>query len=443
MKNRILITFLLLTTLNSIFTFSLHDSSISEQLLDVFGNDITIDQLDKVLEFNNGNSEALYLKAKKMDREGISLRIPLYILEKSQLSTVESKYHYISILYRLSKYNDVISAFSENEMLNITDSDIIYFLADSYYRQLQNEKSLKMLRSGIHQFPEDIRFYELKYLINMDTESLKFIRLNKHRLNTLFRVYKRNNNHRVKSLLKKIIRIELKSISSQSLNNLKFNSDIISDFKININTDELNGIFYLDNNCNTFADGFFELQEGIPLRFELDRDNDNINDLTYIYDSNSIYKVIDNNNSIEYHNYPYIKKIELGDTDKEIYTFHMNKVKYPIYDVVNSYLPINFFELINNMNVRKIEKVINNKVVKIHVFRNDNTEVIYLNPNNNGWDHCLLVRDSVILSGVRDFNSDGFFDIVEVYNNGVLTDSLYIEEYSVINQKITDDWWKQ
>lgn len=427
---------------DSVFSFESQDTNISDKLLDIYGDNITVDQLDKVLEFNKDNSEALYVLAKIMDRDDVSLFYPLELLKKSGIHSTESKYHYISILYRLGHYHEVVKVSLELDIFNITDVDIIYYISDSLLRIKQTEKASALLSSGLHQYPEDLRLHELRYLIENINESLKFIRLQEYNTDSLFRLYSRTTNKRSKSLLSKIITKKIEGMSINELHDSIYNINVIDDFIKYFDIEAINGSFMLDNDCNTFSDGYLDVVNGRLQRSSKDKDRDGLIDLEYTYIDREFNSIDDDKNRIEYSDYPYIDKIELGSESKDVYFFHKYKVMFSVENQLEPAPLEEILNLVDNKYVRRVENYINNDLVKVIEKRNDNTEVIYLEPHDNGWGHCLLVRNSVVLSGVKDIDSDGIYEIHEEYNNGVLINSHYIYESNIKINKNLKDWWK-
>lgn len=430
--------------MNPLFTFESQDTYISHELLNVYGDDITKEQLDIVLEFDKSNSEALYKLARILDKENVSLFYPLKILEQSGIASLGSKQHYISILYRLGRYFEVVETSNKMDIYNITNADTLFYISDSLIRVSQEEIALVVLASGLHQFPEDIRFHELRYLLLSDSESLSFIRRQEDNISSLFRLYNRVVSKRSKSLLYKIIRRTISTLTTDEVENLQasYNLAIINDFIKYIDKEKIKGRFLIDIDSNTFSDGFVDVENGKIIRNSRDKDKDGKIDLEYIYIDGNFKEITDDKNKILYTDYPFVNKIEIGKIKKNVYSFHNNKVSVKVDNQLEPKPLMDISDMINYEYLRKVESFTDDELVKVIIYRNNKTEIIYLEPHANGWGHCLLVRNSVILSGVRDMDSDGFYEIHEEYSNGVLTGSYYIQELTNNRNEKLNNWWK-
>lgn len=424
MKNKLFIIILLLSSY--LYSLESADQEISKKMMKVFGEDISLEQIEKVLEFDNTNREALIKKAIYMDNDKVSLSISKDILKNIDMEEVESKLHYISILYRLKEYEELIS-FSEKINLNVLNSaDTLYFLSDSYIHQSDFITAKDIIKIATHQFPYDQRFLELLYQITLDRKILTLIsNLNKP-LQSYIRLYNRIDTKLSKLTLEVLIENEIKKLDISSFINFIGNYEVIKILLNSIDTNKLNGLYKLDIDSDSYPDTLLKVENGIIEYKGFDRDRDNVIDYE-IFLENSIPKsVVIDGNILSYGKYPYIDYISMSGNERITYNLFKNYTKYKLPDLIE---PVDFNLIVDNVPKMKLinkSYYLDDKLLKKIIFKDFDSYLLYSEPNKNkDFDKCLFVKNDIIISGLRDLNSDGIFDLCEVYQEGKLIGSAF------------------
>lgn len=438
MNNKV-IYFLIIVNFFSLYAADNHDNKISEELFYLYGDNITEDQIGKVLEYNPYNDKALYIKAKKLDNKTTSLFLALETLKKTSLSTVESKYHLISILYRLGYYRELLPVAEKLEINNIEDVNTLFYIADSFYRTDNLKESLDVINIARYKYPDHTLFYELNYLINRDKTSLRKIWFSNDVLQYLIRLQNRLPIDDRDSLVEVLIRYKLRFLDRNKLNNLKLNYNVINIISNELKGFELNGNFYLDSNSNTFPDSRALFENGKLSYITIDRDGDNLDDIQFMLKSGVLTNIIDKNIKLDYGLYPYVKSIEVGGNVKKKIIFYKNETVFEYEELYSEYESIDFNKIIKEGKLKRIEHLLNGKIYSKFVFLDNNTIKIYLEPNqNNTWDKLLLVKNGIVESGVRDLDSNGVYDLLEFYRENQLLEIEYNPEKVIFSNDIKE-----
>lgn len=409
-----------------LFPLNTADQKISENIFNVYGDDITLEQIKKVLEFDEDNRAALVKKADYMDSYDISLYLIKEILESSDTLELESKIHYISILYRLKLYNELI-LFSENIDLNRIDgADTLYFVSDSYIRMNEFEKSGGIILLAKHQFPNDVRFLELEYLIDQDRSVLSKIEKLHNPLQSYIRLYNRIEAVLPRLTLEVLIENKLVNLDKKTLGDYVGNYALFKPLLTILSTYNLTGYFSLDVDSDTFSDTYIKVKNGIIQYKGYDRNRDNIVDYEIFVEDGTPRSIVVDGNILTYGEYPFIDYISILGEDRITYNLYKNFSKKELTTLIS---PNDLTLILKQIpKLKTISKIYykNDKPYMKSIFKDENTMLIYSEVNEeNQFDKCLYIKNDTILAGLRDLNSDGIFDLSEVYVNGIIVGSAY------------------
>lgn len=457
MKKKLLVIYILLNT--SLFSVDNADKIISKQLNKIFGDDITLDQIERVLEFDNNNRNALIQKAFYMDSDDISLNISNDILKNIDIDSLESKLHYISILYRLKKYEEIIE-FSNNINVNtLNSSDTLYFIADSYIRIGSLTKSQAIIQMAKHQFPSDQRFYELSYVLSKDRKILYSISTLNNPLQSFIRLYNRVSDILPELTLEVLIESELSKLDNSLLETYVGNYKVLKILFKNTNINLFNGLYRLDVDSDSYPDTIFKVNNGIIEYKGFDRDSDNVIDYEIFLENSIPSSIVIDGNILKYDEYPYIDYVSIKGTERITYDLYKRYTKKRVTSLTG---PVDLKLVVDDIPKLKLigkSYYKNKNLIKKIIYKNNNSFIVYSEPNIHGkFDKCLYLYNDIIKSGLRDLNSDGIFDLCEIYENGELVataysetgkndEVTYIENYSSFESDYTDRidfyWWQE
>lgn len=399
------------------------DKLISNELFLNYGNDITLNQLNEVLEYDNFNEKALIKKALLFDDKTNSLNIPKLILEKTSLTQIESRYHYISILYRLGLYNDVIQHCETLNINKINNPDTLRYIIDSYLRVGNRTKPEEILKISKYKYPKNLMFLELQYIINTKRDLLVDIQNSSNPLQSYIRIYNRLPDGIPKLTIEVLLKRELVKINKTKLNSIVGNYKIIPLLFDYFTKTEFNGSYYIDKNSDTFIDTEFKIVNGNITYKSIDTNYDNIIDFKFILKDSTPEKVIYQNSSITYDNYPYIDTLKLNKDN--IYNLYKNHTKYIIPNLIKD---IDIIPNFNNVESLKINSKLIYKDGLLYskcIYNSKNSMTIFKDNDLNGFfDEKLYIENNTILYGLRDLDSDENFDIYDKYKNGEIIDSM-------------------
>lgn len=422
----ILIFFILINTY--IYSLESSDKLISQGLVDIFGDDIKIDQINKVLEFDESNRDALIKKAQLYDNSDSSLHISKDILKNIKLESLESKLQYISILYRLNEYKEIIKFTDQINIDALNSSKTLYYIADSFLRENNLLKAKEIIDLSIHQFPSEAIFLELLYLTNYDKNILSKLTTFSDPLQSYIRLYNRVKTSSSALLLEVFIERYLIDVEVSELNSYIGNYEVLKPlFKVKDIT-KLNGLFKLDIDGNTFPDTIFKVNDGIIQYKGFDRDSDNIIDYEIFLEDKTPKSVVIDGTILSYSNYPYIDYISLLGEERVTYDLYKN---YTVKTLTNLLTYVDLEIIVKKLpKLKLLSKTyyIGDKIDKKYVYKDLDTVLLFSELNKqNDFDKCLYIKNDEIIAGLKDLDSDGIFDLSEVYNLGKLVGYAYSE----------------
>ncbi len=418
-----------------LFSIESADTLISRELFLTYGKDITIKQLSEVLEYDNYNEEALIKKAILLDNDNSSLFIPKLILEQTSLTDLKSRYHYISILYRLSFYKEIIEHSLSINLNQIDNADTLYFIADSYIRDNNKEMSFEVTGISKHKFPNDERFIELSYLIDQKRTHLTKIKNLTNPLESYFRLFSRVSDVLPRLTLEILIENELKDYKIEELTTLVGNYDVLPLLFNIFPKKEFNGVFSLDKNCDSFIETKLVVDNGNIIYKSIDIDFDNIVDFQCLLEDLRPVKLIFDKSILVYDNYPYIDYLKVDTGEIEIYDLYKNYTKYNIPGLLKDIDLMPNFDIIDELKINSKLTYIDGFLYSKWLYNSEKSVTILTDSDFNGlFDGSLYVEEDIILYGLRDLDSDGSYDIYDIYENGEIIDSQF-------NNTGDENWW--
>lgn len=418
-----------------LFSIESADKLISRELYLTYGKDITIKQLKEVLEYDNYNEEALIKKAILLDNYTNSLFISKQILEKTLLIDIKSRYHYISILYRLNFYKEIITHSQSINVKEIDNADTLFNIADSYIRTNDIDMSFAILEISMHKFPNDKRFVELLYILTKQRSLLTHIKKLSNPLESYFRLYSRVYEVLPRLTLEILIKNELKNYMIEELNKFVGNYDVLPLIFDVFPKEDFNGEFSIDKNSDTFIETNFIVENGNIVYKSIDIDFDNIIDFQCLLEDSVPVKLIFDKSILVYNNYPYIDYLEVHSGKIEIYDLYKNYTKYKIPSLLKDIDLLPDFDVIDKLKINSKLTYIDGLLYSKWLYSTEKSITVLIDSNFDGsFDGSLYLEDNVILYGLRDLDSDGTYDIYDLYENGEIIDSQF-------NNTNKDNWW--
>ncbi|QEN06223.1 hypothetical protein EW093_16520 [Thiospirochaeta perfilievii] len=413
------------------------DKLLSKELFNSYKEDITLEQLNKVLEFDKNNQVALISKAIYLDKNNYDLNLVKKNLELSTLPTFESQLHYITTLYRLNMYEQVLGYTSKIDLGDIGRMDVLFYIADSYIRTGQNMDALKIIKSAQHQYPNEVKFYELEYLIKPLRINLTKVLNRETSLQSLIRLYQRCSGLVPKITIEVLLNKQLRKANINEINGLVGNYMVIPLLLKILPKEELSGFYYLDTNSDTYPDTQFCLQNGIIEYKKIDSNQDNIYELQFYFNDSIPYLIRYNESELYYDNYPFIDKILLSERPdyKKEYDLYKSYTKFKIPNpIINSKIKLDF-SLLDRLKTISITTYHNNQLVDKKKFINDNTYFLLEEYNKyGGFDLSTYFEDNIKKYSLEDINSDGLFDIYKKFSDDLVIETKY-------NQENLENWW--
>lgn len=412
---------LLLTLSIGLVSITEHDKEISNIILETAVK-IDYETIDEALEFDPTNQKAY------------SLRIDLMYADNISLNRILKEFDYISqynenllkikleILYRLEMYKEI--SFYSNDYISLKDNRSKYYIIDSFIRSNRLDEGKSMLMNELYDSPYNLLFNELNFILTRDSGSLRIIRESKDRFNSLFRIYGRNsfNSKSKDSLIMKVINWELEH-SDIDLSVLVLNFELLHFLKVK---DNISGVFKFDNNFNLFIDTEIKVDSSILDYKKVDRDGDRVFDNITRYKNGMPYEISDGRYKVVYNSYPYISYSKIGNTTLNKYFEEMLLYRAP--GVLSYELPIlDFIETSTDVDKRTIKYDYH---YEIWNYLENDMAIVSRDFSGDKPTHKILIENGIIISGVRDLNSDGDFDIYENYTGGKLVGALYLKDES-------------
>lgn len=418
MKKSFLLILIVISSL--CYSVSDHDIEMSKAILN---SSVSPDEnlIDEALEFDPNNQVAHFLKIMLMYERGDDLDLILdrfsYIKEYDEQMLATK----LEIEYRLGKYKDI--SHNYNNYISLSDKKAQFYIIDSHIRNNLISVAKKVLTNQLYSNPYDLLYNELNYYLYKDTGSLRILRESSDAITSLFRLYGRSvSNGKEDTLIKRVLIWELNNREIE-YKDIVYNYEVLNLIK----TPDLEGVYKFDRDYNLFPDTRFVFLDNILISKDVDRDGDTIYDSTITYNGGNPKLITDREMSIVYSNYPYLKFSEIKGEVKSTYYDDMLAYRPP--QILSNVTPDLSF--INNKNsVENLEVYNKNMIKEFWEFKSDSTTVVSRELVNNLFTHKLLVKDNKIISGVRDLDVDGIFDVYEEYIGGELAGTLYLKDPS-------------
>eukprot|EP01156_Anaeramoeba_ignava_P022250 Anaeramoba_ignava/c20432_g1_i2.p1 GENE.c20432_g1_i2~~c20432_g1_i2.p1 ORF type:complete len:340 (-),score=43.11 c20432_g1_i2:1143-2162(-) len=195
---------------------------------------------------------------------------------------------------------------------------------------------------------------------------------------------------------------------------------------------KLNSIIYDDINNDGISEIIFRVENGIPVWYREDNNQDGLNDF-YIYYSNGKIDTVEYNEKylVKYYNYPLLENIIISGGEIDIYDFS---------DRSRTFQAVDTEELLSIPEIRKdfkekIEKLIPAAAVHQKNRPEENVRIIEYMKNNRIRMYTEIKNDQAVSEGIikdgefkyinRDRNMENSFETKEIYKNGKLSSILY------------------
>jgi len=377
--------------------------------------------------FSNFNSSALVKKAELLyEDKNYDLTQILSLLEKSELTNVSDQYLYILTLYRLKEYLKIKLFIAKLDLNIISDADTIFYIADSLIRTGDYSKALKIIELGFYQTPDDLRFYELHYLVTKSKKTLKKLRESNISTASYLRLYNRIEDSSYVDVINYYLLPKLEKLNINELKKLTLNFKLLPTLLSRINIDTISGKFLFDNDSDTFPEIILKVKNGVLESAYYDRNQDRLNELEIFFDNGKPVYIIKGDNRLVYSRYPYVSKILLGKDELKEYLFYSNATVFHISNITEATFNPEFISVVSSGKL-KMESIYNkDKLIEQSIYRDSDTVLRFSDVKDGVFSRCSLIVDQVIVSGLRDIDSSGNYDSAEFYTNGILTGIEYV-----------------
>lgn len=443
--NKALICLLVSLVSISLYSNKIQDKEIAKAILDS-NKEITFEVINEVLEFDPENQVALKEKILLLYHGNNSLYEIKELFSEITDDDLTTNRIKLEVLYRLGQYEYIINnrkLFAEND-----SPKSVYYISDSYIRKGIDSIALELIKEGLYENPYNTLLNELNYLLTLDSGSLRIIRQNGDGYNSLIRLHSRMDSQKKgHSLIEKILNIRITNTSINEFSYLNLSYPFLELISHRI-TEDVNGEFSFDKDSDGFIETVFNVNKGILLYKGVDLDGDKIFDNEIWLNKGIPEKIRHNEIVLNYGLYPYINSIVCNDDSiREIIRFTKNKVVYrPQKLTVDNIISLNDYKDFGSI----IEKeIFNSNLYEKWIYKDSNTILKYKDEEKLGFfSHITLEENGNVISGVRDLNFDGQYDIHENYIGGVLVGAAFVnhkkytyyEGYEPMNIKIiTDD----
>lgn len=415
---RIFCTVLLAIITINLFSISQHDKRIAEALIQST-NKITIEILDEVLEYDPENQYAIKEKVKLLYFKNEINKV-ITLIENVDNYDKEIWFIDLELNYRLGNHKEICS--TANKYRENDSEKALFYIIDSFIRIGADSLALEILYEHLLVNPYSVLLNELNFLLTKDSGSLRILRESLEGYNSILRLYNRlNEEERGHSLLEKVIKYDSKNYEFDDIRKLIFNYKTIPFFR-NYIDENVSGVFYFDKNSNTFIDTVFDINKGVLNRKSIDLNGDGLFENELFLNNGLPNRIIYYDNELFYKNYPYVDRIITKN--KSITTLHFfnNKSIYRIEKLLDDIvIPVKNYDNNEDVDIKEIQY--DNSYEKWE-YRADNTIVKFIDEeNNNIFSHIVLEIDNKPVSGVKDLDFDGVYDIHEKYLGGELIGS--------------------
>lgn len=416
MKKTVLLLILCLTLYVNSWT---EDREIAEQLLQYYmSEDLDLEDLDKVMEFDNENSIAL-IERVKLTRNEISLYTIKELLEKSNLITEYSKIMYMDTLYQLKDYAGVILFYTENDFSTDLPVSFYYRIINSYIYLDDFDRAIELFSLYKSYFNKTVEFLELEYLLFRSRVVLDQL-MSQEEYSVLIKLYNRDqiNDELLELYLYRIIH----DLNENIIGNYKFLSFITSNYSL-----DYNGIMYLDNNSDSIIDTELVFNNNIVLSKKIDMDQDNIEDYTLQLESGLPQSIRFSNKEVFFKTYPYLDTVYICDVTDKKYKLSDKKYRYHINNPITNNPSLEIFDTdVNKLTVDWIEEYSNNILTRRYFYLNKSDYLIFEDYRDGIYYMISHYIDGVLYRSLMDLDYDTIFDLYEQYDS----DSKVLSAYS-------------
>ena len=431
--------------------------------------------LNKSMLYYKDSSDAYYLKSLINEKKSgytdliINDIKKALILRNWNVYKEEDAFLKLGIIYSsVKQYKKAVSTLYVVESEKIDNENYLEAYTNSLLNSGMFSTAAEILKIAVAKFPENKRFR--KQLINTDPsyyESTLIKILDKNEIydfdpEIILEVLKNTDDDGIKrELYEKIssyskeypeiiiekIKIEKtaeeKDIEQffeykgyENLRYLKEMGNILED----MNMDEfyykklssLSSIIYDDINNDGTSEIIFRVENGIPVWYREDYNQDGLNDF-YIYYTNGKIETIEYNEKylVKYYKYPILENIIINSDEIDIYDF---SDRNRLFEAVDSQKLFSIPEIKKDFNER-IEKLLPKAAVHRKNIPEENIRIIEYNKNNRIKMYTEIRNNQAVSEGLikdgefkyinRDRNDENSFETKEIYKNGKLSSILY------------------
>ncbi len=483
LKNKIIVFMLLIVFFSSSDLFSQEeDKKIAGLYLstaDSFYNSSDIMKaevfLNKSLLYYKDSSDAYYLKSLIEEKKGLNTEIIISSLKKAlvfrnwNIYSEEEAFYRLGMLYSsIKEYRKAVSTLYVIESEKIDDENYLEAYTNSLLNSGMFETASEILKTAVEKYPDNSSFR--KKLINTDSDyynSLLLKILDKNEVydfkpETIIEVLKNTEDEGIKKeLFEKVeeysdrypeliiekIKIEKKAEENdisrffdsrgyESLRLLKELRNILEDRQLrdffDMKISNLNTVIHDDLNSDGESEIIFRVENGIPVWYREDFNQDGLNDIYIFYNSGNIETIeYGEKYFVKYYNYPLLENIIIITDSIDLYDFSN---KNTILDAVEN-------EELFDLPVidRELTKKINKILVKASIHQKNNPEsnlrIMEYLKNSRIKMYSEVKDEQTIAEGIikdgkyrfinRDYNSENSFETKEIYRDGKLSAILY------------------
>lgn len=404
---KILLQITLLLSLNCISWAN--DIDIAEKLLRYYMSvDLQLDDLEKVMEFDNENSIALIEKAKLLGNN-ISLYDVKSLLERSKFVTELSKVMYIETLYQLKDYNGLVQFYNVNIFSTDLPAAFYYRVINSFIYLEEYENAKELYSQYQSSFKNTIEFLELGFLLFRDKAILDEL-LYKQQYTVIIRLY---NRVEMDDLLELYIYSFVDDLDNLVIGNYKLLNLLTSRFSM-----QYNDFMLLDNNSDSIVETEMNFKNNVLLSKQIDFDQDNIQDYTLLLDDGIPVSIMLNNKKILFKTYPYVDTVIINESDVVKYKIPHKLYRYELINPLLFNPDLHVFDIdIKNISLDWIKEYDNETLKKKIYYITDKDYLIYEDYRGNHYYKISHFVNGVLYRSLMDLDYDNIFDFYELYNS--------------------------
>lgn len=412
---------LLLTILSlTLYTNSWADDvEIAENLLNFYMSDnLQLDDIEKVMEFDSDNSIALIEKV-KLIRNKTSLYTIRDLLEKSNLITEYSKVMYIDTLYKLKDYGGIKQYYNDNIFSTDLPVSFYYKVINSLIFLEEYDRAVDLFTLYHNYFRKTTEFLELEFLLFQNRNVLDEL-YNQSEFTVLIRLY---NRVEMDELFELYIYRFVNTLHEKIVINYKILDLLISKFSY-----KYDGIILLDVNSDSIVDTELLFKNNVLFSKKIDLDQDYIDDYRLLLRDGFPLSVKYNNKEIIFSNYPYIDSVIVEENDITKYKLSENRYPYKLINPITHYPDLSIFSHnINKLSLDWIEEYNKGVLKKRYYYINDRDYLIFEDYRDNNYFKVSHYIDGMLYRSLTDLDYDMIFDFYELFNSDELILSAYSE----------------